>query len=255
MGHESSPGPPTDQADPTRSSTSIAQSWTTPDSNLALLECLSIATPTRPALPTELILQILDHPTRWVYLYSIRHPPSVHPNRPIVMIANRPTGIPLLFTRPFSARDSGRLRQIVFTFRSRDQGWSSNPDNGSWSWFEASLARLPSTDEDGQGGFNGTAQWTGSYEWTGEWMKLHEKRLENGPRYRIQTNKHASTEPEEYTIELTDEHELVQRVNEGDRVVLWACACFPGWENRVYEAEITVLGTDDITTARQSDDH
>lgn len=37
-------------------------------------------------------------------------------------------------------------RRIVFTLRSRDQGWSSSPGdhgtyNGSWSWFEAGLER------------------------------------------------------------------------------------------------------------------
>ena len=139
----------------------------------------------------------------------------------------------------------------MFTFSSRDQGWSSNPDGGSWSWFEASLAQLPSTDEDGQGD---AVEWTGSYEWLEKWMERHEKRLTNQPRYKIQTNRHASTESEESTIELTDEHELVQRVKEGDRVVLWACACFPGWENRVYEAKITVLGMDDdLTREREKD--
>ena len=251
MSRKSSPVSPTHQTDPTRPSTSAAESWTIHDSNLALLQCLSTATPARPALPAELILQILNHPTRWVRLYSISHPPSVEPNRPIVLVRNRPTGIPVLYTRPFSEPEVRQLRKVVFTFSSRDQGWSSNPDGGSWSWFEASLAQLPSTDEDGQGD---AVEWTGSYEWLEKWMERHEKRLTNQPRYKIQTNRHASTESEESTIELTDEHELVQRVKEGDRVVLWACACFPGWENRVYEAKITVLGMDDdLTREREKD--
>lgn len=249
VGRESSPSPPTHRADPTRSSTSTAESWTTHDSNLALLECLSTPTSTRPALPTELILQILNHPSRWVRLHSISHPPSAEavPNKPIVVIRNRNTGIPVLYTRPFTTREVGLLRQVVFTFRSRDQGWSSNPDEGSWSWFEASLVQLPSTDEDEQEQFDDAAEWTGSYEWIGEWMERQGERLQNQPRYKIHTNKHASTEVEQYTIELTDEHELVQRVEEGDSVVLWACAWFPGSENRVYEAKITVLGMDDLT--------
>lgn len=250
MAHQSSPAPPIHLAVPTSSSTSHVHSWTTQDSNLALLECLSMATPTRPALPAELILQILHHPTRWVRLYSISHPPSVEAGKPIVVSVNKPTGIPILYTRPFSAQEVALLRQVVFTFRSRDQGFSSDPDQGSWSWFEASLAQFPSTDEDGQGELHNAAAWTGSYGWVGEWMERHNKRLEKQPRYKIQTNRHASMEPEEYTIELTDEHELVQRVQEGDRVVLWACACFPKWENRVYEAKITVLGMDDLTMGR-----
>lgn len=249
-GRESAPAPPNHQTDRTRPSISTAKSWTTHDSNLALLECLSTATPTRPAIPTELILQILDHPTCWLLLHSISHPPSAEPNKPIVLISNKPTGIPVLYTRPFSAREVGLLRKVVFTFRSRDQGWSSNPDNGSWSWFEGSLAQFPSADEDGQSQVNDATEWTGSYGWIGEWMQRHEQRLESQPRYKIQTNTHASTDPEEYEIELTDEHELVQRMEENDRIVLWACACFPGWENRVYEAKITILGMDDLTMER-----
>ena len=141
----------------------------------------------------------------------------------------------------------------MFTFRSRDQGNCDLPDQGSWSWFEAGLAQLPGTDEDRKDHDDDTdeAEWTGSYEWTEEWVDRHKKGLENQPRYRIQTNRQASTEPEEYTIEFTDEDELVQRMSEGDRVVLWACACFRRWENRVYEAKISVVGMDDLTMERE----
>lgn len=135
----------------------------------------------------------------------------------------------------------------MFTFRSRDQGYCSRPDQGCWSWFEASLAHLPSTDEDGQDQENDAAERTGSLGWSEEWMERYEKSLENQPRYKIQENRLASIETEQYRIELTAEHELVQQAGEGDRVVLWACACFPGWENRVYEAKISAHGIDDLT--------
>ena len=135
----------------------------------------------------------------------------------------------------------------MFTFRSRDQGYCDSPDGGTWSWFEASLSRFSRADGDEKGSYNDAAEWTGSYERTVEWMKLHEQSLESQPKYQIQANECASTEAQDYTVELTDEHELVQRVQEGDRVILWACACFRGWENRVYEAKITVLGVDDLT--------
>ena len=250
VGRSSSPAAPTYQADPPFSSFSTAKSWTTHDSNLALFECLSTATPARPALPAELILKIISLPSRWVPLHSIRHSASSDPGRPIVTVhggrrTDSPVLGPVLFTRPFSAREVGRLREVVFTFRSRDQGYCGDRDAGTWSWFEASLARLPRTDEDDRG--NDAAEWTASYEWTGEWMKLHEKSLESQPRHTIQRNEMASTEVKDYSIELTDEHELVQHVSEGDRVILWACARFPRWENRVYEAKITVLGVDDLT--------
>ena len=237
--HKTDPTPPSN-------SISTADSWTTHDSNLALFECLSKPTPTRPALPTELILQILNHPTRWILLSSISLKRSVDPDKPIVVIRGKPTGEPLLLTSPFSARQVRLLRNVIFTFRSRDQGWSSQPDQGRWSWFEASLAQ-PSTDENGQGQESSATEPTGSDGYIREEMERHNRQMENQPRYKIQTNRHASGDPEEYTIELTDSHELVQRVQEGDKVVLWACACFLKWENRVYDAEISVMGMDDLT--------
>ena len=248
----SSPAAPTYQADPTPSSASTAKSWNTHDSNLALFECLSTATPARPALPTELILKIVSLPSRWVSLHSTKHSASSDPSRPIVKVlgdgrSGIPVLVPVLSTRPLSAREVGRLREVVFTFRSRDQGWCSYPNAGTWTWFEASLARLSRADGDGQGPSNDAAEWTGSYERTVEWMKLHEQSLESQPKYQIQTNECASTEVKDYNIGLTDEHELVQHFQEGDRVILWACARFGGWENRVYKAEITVLGVDDLT--------
>ena len=242
MDRKPSPTPPTPHADPRYPPASTTESWTTHDSNLALLECLSVATPARPALPTELILQILDHPTRWVRLHSISHPPSAELNKPVVVVGNRPTGIPVLYTRFFSARDVGLLRKVVFKFRSRDQGWCREPWLGSWSWFEASLAHFPNTKEDGPGQDDDAAEWTGPYGWIGEWMERRDLRQENQPRYRIHTNELAPMEPKDYTIELTEEHELVQRVREGNGVIL----CLRAWENRVHEASICVLGMDDL---------
>ena len=251
-----SPTPPTHQITPLNPSNCPTSSWTTHDSNLALLACLSTATPNRPALPTELILQILNHPTRWVLFHSVNQLPAENPDQTILRIRNKPTGIPVLFTRPFSAREAKLVQKIVLEFRSRDQGYSEHPDRGTWSWFEASLVQLPSTDDehDEQGQVSDVAVWTGSYDWIGKWMVRHKEKLEDQPRYKIQENRHAEITPKHYAIELTDEYELVQRVQEGDRIILWACACFPGWENRVYEAKISVLGLDDLTVEMEKCD-
>lgn len=256
------PTAPTFQAAPTQSAEFRTKSWTTHDSNLALLECLSTATPTRPALPVELTLQILNHPTRWVSLLIVYHPPSTDPDRPILNVHSRssgapnqgPTKAPVSYTRPLSAREAKLWRKVVFTFRSRDQGWCSNVDGGCWSWFEVGLARTPFVEEEEgrQAQIRSDATvWTGSYEWVREWTKQHGKDLESQPRYKILGNKIGEIEPEDHTVELMDDHESMQRVQEGDRIILWACACFPGWENRVYEAEIAILGIDDQMVERE----
>lgn len=258
MDRETAPTPPAVPAAPTHSSRPPTQSWTTHDSNLALLKCLSTATPTRPALPVELILQVLEHPTRWVHLLSVHHPPATDPERPILKVYSRsggaPAKAPVLYTRPLSAREAKLVRKVVFTFRSRDQGWCGNPNGGCWSWFEVGLARIPSSVEegdDGPGQMSDAAVWTGSYEWVGEWMGRHGEDLEGQPRYRILGNKIGEIEPEDHVVELMHDHESMQRVQEGDRIILWACALFPGWENRVYEAEVAILGIDDKPMERE----
>ena len=143
----------------------------------------------------------------------------------------------------------------MLAFRSCDQGWSSEPDGGSWSWFEAGLAQLPAAEryepggaEEEGGSGNDVDVWTRCDDWTSELTEQIRECRESQPKYKIQTNRHAEKQPENYAIELTGEHEMVQRIQAGDRIVLWACACFPGWRNRVFEAEISVLGMDDLMT-------
>ena len=230
----------------THPSSPPTESWTTHDSNLELLKCLSTATPTRPAIPTEIILQILEHPSRWIHIHSIYHPPLPNSDRPILFTSNKPSGDPVLYTRSLSARDTKLLRKVIFTFRSRDQGYCSYPDQGAWSWFEASLAQISRDEEEGQTQLSDVIVTTSHYDWIYPWLQRHSEKLKKPPRYKIQENRIGEMEPESYRIELGDDHELVRRVREGDRIILWACACFPGWNNQVYEAQISLEGVDDL---------
>lgn len=66
-------------------------------------------------------------------------------------------------------------------------------------------------------------------------------------RYELHRNRHAGRNAEDYVIELGTEHELLQRVEEGDRFALWARAVFPGWENRVHKARIEICCFDDLS--------
>ena len=229
----------------THSSNTPTESWTTHDSNLELLKCLSTATPTRPAIPTEIILQILEDPSRWLHIHSIYYPP-LPSSRPILVTSNKPSGDPVLFTRSLSARDTKLLRKVTFTFRSRDQGWCDNPDQGAWSWLEASLARISQDEEEGQTQLSDAIVTTSQYGWVNHWLQRHSEELEQQPRYKIQENRIGEKEPESYKIELGDDHELVRRVRKGDRIILWACAGYPGWNNQVYEAQISIEGVDDL---------
>ena len=222
------------------------ESWTTHDSNLELFKCLSTATPTRPALPTEIILQILEDPSRWIHIHSVYHPPLPDSDRPILYTSNKPAGDPVLYTRSLSARDATSLRRVTFTFRSHDQGYCQYPDQGAWSWFEASLARISRGEEEEQTQLSDAITITSQYYWVYPWLQRNREELEKQPRYKIQSNRIGEKKPESYRIELGADHELVQRVREGDRIILWACACFAGWNNQVYEAQISVEGVDDF---------
>ena len=245
--------PPTDpsssensQSVLTHSSSPPTEPWTTHDSNLELFKCLSAATPTRPAIPTEIILQILEDPSRWLHIHSVHHPPLPNSERPILVTRNKASGDPVLYTRSLSARDTKLLRKVTFTFRSRDQGWCGNPEQGAWSWFEASLARISPDDEEGQTQPNDAIVTSSQYHWVYPWLQRHSEELEKQPRYKIQSNRIGEREPESYRIELEDDHDLVRRVKEGDRIILWACACFPGWNNQVYEAQVSIEGVDEL---------
>lgn len=199
------------------------QDWTVHDSNQALFTCLSIPSLTRPALPTELILQILNHPTRWYCAINIVFPNS-STSSPIRLPASRGR-LTLVSTPPLL--DIPNIKRIVFSFTSKDQGWSSYPsDHGSydntWSWFEALLD--PKADTAGA-------------------LTL----TDDPPRcFELQRNRHAGQVPETYEIEVEEGSELFTHLKEGWTLSLVARACCPGWENQVHDAAIKVWCVDHL---------
>jgi len=103
---------------------------------------------------------------------------------------------------------------VRFTVTSKDQGWSSadrelqGTYEGSWTWFEAEMAE---TDE-----------------------AIGAARENDMDRERIITNRHAGRSYEEQV------HNWRRIPKMGEYVQLWACAMFPGWENKVWETKIEV---------------
>ncbi|KAL9123620.1 MAG: hypothetical protein Q9217_006964 [Psora testacea] len=213
------------------------------DANLALYQCLSTATPTRPALPPEIVLQILEHPTRWVCSYSTAFPdPDAIENSLIRVRAGFDSSKPdiqvILSTRPLSKEHVAKARSVIFTFTGKDQGWSSYPlDCGtyenSWTWFEAGLRPQTSGDYDPierGDGFD-------------EQDQREEYRYE---RFHLQRNRHGGGEPESYRIELRQDHPLLKNMKSGDVIDLLACAQFSGWVNHVDQASIEICSFDDL---------
>ena len=104
-----------------------------------------------------------------------------------------------------------KLRKVVVTVVSKDQGWSSyKKDHGtyrnSWTWFELSVG-------------------SPSEELGEKW------------RSEVVRNLHAHGEFKEHTIEISDKG-LYEKAESGDVLMVWAHARFPGWKHTVKRVTI-----------------
>ncbi|KAL8887265.1 MAG: hypothetical protein Q9215_005143 [Flavoplaca cf. flavocitrina] len=203
---------------------------TTHASNLATFFCLSRPTPTRPALPPELILQILAHPTRWL----LTHVGTAN----AVRVSNK--DLPIITLPPFTTEEIKSLRRIIFRFRSKDQGHSWDRVNhgtygGSWTWFEAVVRSGKACGPDGP-------DLHGALE-----DKVRKK-------FELQRNRHAGMRFEDYEIVFEDGDvrmtELKSLLSQGDVLELRACARYPAWVNNVDEAKVEVWCLDDLGKRR-----
>lgn len=125
-------------------------------------------------------------------------------------------------------RDISKIKRIVFSFTSKDQGWSSFPrDHGTykntWSWFEAVLEPEGLTADELA-------------------LTAHRPKC-----FELQRNRHAGQAPEKYEIEMREESELFAQLKEGWSLKLVARAFCPGWENQIHEAAIEVWCVDHLT--------
>lgn len=105
-------------------------------------------------------------------------------------------------------------RQLVVVTSSRDQGWSSYPQdqgtrNGSWTWVEL--------------GTN-----------------------ENDERIRLVTNIHAGREWERTESVFSQGDAILDRLTTNATINLYTRSCFPGWNCRMNEAEVRVLWTPNV---------
>ena len=213
------------------------QPWTIHDSNVALHQCLSKR---NPPIPNEIILQILDDPSRWIRTGIMTA--RVQSNNEPIRVGNhlRNGGQQqILTTNPLTRPEVAHIRCIVFTYKSRDQGWSHDTRHhgtyeASWTWMEASLTR-PAAGEDEENE-----------------DQLQIKEAKERVRYELGRNRHSGQKPEDYRHELDVDHEMLSQIEVGDSVVLWARAMFPAWENRVYRAKIEVWCMDDLSGVMNS---
>ncbi|MCJ1426225.1 hypothetical protein MMC29_004128 [Sticta canariensis] len=201
----------------------------TRESNRQLMSVLSAPSAHRRALPRELILQILSHPSRWVLAWSdkIIDPTSLNHIEHARI---------LLSTPALTARSARLLREVVFTIRSHDQGWSSFPEHhgtfeNSWTWFEAVV--LNKSEESGHAtnvGLNSIDIFDST----------------NVRRHHLQSNRHAIGQAEDHTISIGRGHEIFNGLKAEDRILLVAFAQYSGWVNHIQDAKIEILEEDDL---------
>ncbi|KAK3718007.1 hypothetical protein LTR37_005433 [Vermiconidia calcicola] len=146
-----------------------------------------------------------------------------------VNVAERTAPYTCLTTDPInsSARTQTPFRKVLFAIQSRDQGWVSNRDGGSWTWFTAGVL----SSQDAMTGETRDAD-------QGDSFLIRERQI-----YR---NDVASKEFKTHIIEWTtdseneDERNWVSSLQRGDKIVVRAWARFGGWQNKVKSVSVAV---------------
>lgn len=186
-----------------------------PQSNRALFSVLSKPSGKRPALPPELILEILKYPPCWVLL-------SRHILPAPVTIGARLGSSVLCSSQPFTASSLRRFGKAVFSFRSHDQGWCSSPDSGSWTWFDVRVVNKKTP------------------------QPIESIRQAWDRQVLLQKNRQAEWESMSYVHTLDRSERILSDLHVGDEIQLLGCARFPGWSNSVEEAAIEIWGIDTL---------
>ncbi|KAF1362466.1 hypothetical protein EJ07DRAFT_107755 [Lizonia empirigonia] len=227
-------------------------------------------------LPMELALEILDYAEYW----PTRHFSTQAGNTVKVaatMFRSSAAGLCLdadAFNDPVveTLRANGeniKIKAIKFHIRSRDQGWTSEPVRGTFStssWLEASILRGV---EDNTTTFPPSC-WLDSVFASPQSFQDHvtprgwqlvkrPEYAEQGPQggegdlaWYLQGNRVATQgRSEEYDVIWTRDgyegnegygrgDEFLQELEEGDRLLVWARAKWPGWQCIVERVNITV---------------
>lgn len=173
-------------------------------------------------LPSELVLEILEHAQYWVLSrVSISKEVSYAErdchNKPRYLVSNPIQG------------EQARVREIRFDISSHDQGWSSfSKDHGtfrnSWTWFDLGI----------------------------EWA-LDRETIPQYKDIRMATNLHASSQTNRHRIVYRNDQDLplLSLLRNGDSVSIIPRARFPGWTNYVESASIEIYTDHTGTSARR----
>ena len=157
-----------------------------------------------------------------------------HPdNRHVIVTQNSAPQRTLVTPRiQSSARLQNPVGKVAFSIQSCDQGWASNRDGGSWTWFTAGVYAKNQTEDDEPASEDS------------ERPKRDERFLDR--EREIFRNDVASSEMKLHIVEWSvdsdndDERQWVQALENGDRIAVRAWAQFSGWQNKVKSVSVAI---------------
>jgi len=222
-----------------------------PDDRLLSSEVIQIAILLRQKLPGDLIPLILDFAQYWDVVHSAHSP---RPDR--IGELQAPKLQTALIVPQHIPR--GAIRRIRFITESRDQGWSSYPEDhgtyrGSWTWFETGIRGLDASNTEDQATLLQPVDCQHRNALDVEHRQLC---MQDVTRYKygsrsIATNIHAGVDFAKHVVEWDGYHEdddvrrMVKELKGGHRIEVSAHAKFPGWCNYVkfvtIEIECTIV--------------
>lgn len=219
-----------------------------PPEHVGTQQVARIALILRTKLPAEIVTIVLDYAECWTQTLSAT---SLHPDR----IGEQQSGklqVALLLPSNLPRRS---VRRIRLATTSRDQGWSSFPEDhdtyrGSWTWFEAGMRGLDTDNEEDAKSIhlNIPVDCQHRNALDEEHIKLC---VANPGRYkygakRLTENVHAGKDFKEHVVvwsiddEDKDIRAMVSEAKAGCRIEVSAHARFPGWVNYVKSVKVEV---------------
>ena len=162
-----------------------------------------------------------------------RHTYSTGRTQPYT-ITERSAPSTCLETKPIqsSARVQNPVRKVVFAIRSCDQGWTSQRDGGSWTWFTAGVIK-PTQSTQNEEAEHRLGKMTLDDTFLNQERGLFRNEIASGIM---------RTHIVEWTIESENEEERrwISGLENGDTIAVRAWAQFGGWENKVGEVSVAV---------------
>jgi len=209
-------------------------------------DVIEIALLLREKLPGDIIPLVLDYAQMWNVKESTC---SLRPDR--VGELQAPKLQAALFVPNYLPR--GSIRRIKFIVESRDQGWSSYPQDhgtyrGSWTWFEAGIRGFDASNVGDQATLLEPVDCQHRNALDDEHKSVC---LQDVTRYkygskRIVTNVHAGRDFRQHVVYWDLYHEdgdvrtMVQELGGGHRIEVSAHARFPGWSSYVKSVAIEI---------------